>query len=293
MRVLIDLDMPAHELGHIKQETGEYYVDEDGNEQPVMELVPVEELIPVAKGRLMSILINSAAGTWRGFLTRGRTFRDQIATLLPYKGHRANLARDNVDAIKQFYHDAYGAEWCMGYEADDAMSMCQWADLAPLYKEFDDDEMAVSQAANTVIASRDKDLDTVPGWHYKWWIASTAKDRHGDDIPPHQREVEKGESYWVTKIEALRNFYKQMLMGDAADNIPGLYNVGEKSAWVKQLDHMDEEEEMFEHVEEKYQKHYKNWGRRAMIENGQLLWMWRRIGDDWIPPDCRDDDWEM
>lgn len=293
MEVLIDLDMPAHELGHIKQETGEYYIDENGDEKPLMELVPFWEIEPVCKGRLMSILINTAAGTWRGFLSRGKTFRDEIATILPYKGHREGNARDNVDLVKQYYAKRFGAEWCEGYEADDAMSMVQWDDLKDWYKICNNDEMAVAQQANTVIASRDKDLDTVPGWHYKWWLRNTQKDRHGDDIPPWQREVEKGDTYWVTKIEALRNFYKQLLMGDTADNIPGIYGVGEKSAWIKQLDQMDEEEDMFEHVEEKYNKHYRNYGRQFMIENGQLLWMWRRIGDDWIPPDVRDEDWEL
>ena len=65
MRALIDLDMPAHEIGHVQQETGRTYIDDEGNEQPEMEPVPLDELYPVAGGRLMSILINTAAGSWQ------------------------------------------------------------------------------------------------------------------------------------------------------------------------------------------------------------------------------------
>lgn len=284
MKVNIDLDMVAHELGHLRRDTGK--VDEDG--EPILELFPLEEVEPIAKGRVLSIVMGSQSGGWRGFLTRGRHYRHDLATILPYKGHREDAPRNNVDKLKDIFHRDLGAEWCDDREADDALATEQWQDLVSVGSEFGWDDDALREYSNTVIATRDKDLNTVPGWHFVWWLKG-GKDRNGELVPEDRRHVEKGEAYWVTVAEAFRNFYKQLLTGDTADNIKGLYNVGPKSAWIKQLDDMDEEDEMYDHVQEKYFKHYGNYGERFLKECGQLLHMQRRRDDEWLPPHERDE----
>ena len=278
MRVLIDADMPAHELGHLTRETGKQ--DDEGN--PIKELVPFKEIKDVAKGRFLSIAINSEAGGFSSYLTRGKTFRDRIATILPYKGNREGKDRDNVDLVKDLYHEEFGSKWCRGYEADDAMAMAQWDDLYDIGPKVDWDEDLMQEQAHTVIASRDKDMDTVPGWHFKWKL----KDKNTPDS-----EVDKGEAYWVTVLQATRNFYVQILMGDAADNIAGLYNVGGKSAWVKQLDAMETEEEMYEHVLDKYTKYFRSYAYKFLTETARLLHLWRYKGDMWMPPHERPNDY--
>jgi hypothetical protein len=283
MRVLIDADMIAHEVGHLRKKVG---TDEDGED--IMELCDLEEVKPLAKGRLLSIAINSQAGGWKSYLTRGKNFRHRIATLLPYKGHREDNPRNNVDAVKQFLHEELEAEWCDHWEADDAISQEQWADLLDVGSKHGWSDDALRSFAGTVIASRDKDLDTVPGWHYKWWLKSTKKDRDGNEITEEQRQVQKGEPYWVSVREAFRNFYKQLLMGDSSDNIKGLYGVGPKSAWVTQLDEMDDEYDMYDHVEDKYRKHYGNYSDKFLKETANLLHMHRRKDDKWEPPHERD-----
>jgi hypothetical protein len=284
MKVNIDLDMVAHELGHLRRETGE----QDENGEPILELFPFDEVAPIAKGRVLSIVMGSQSGGWRGFLTRGRHYRHELATMLPYKGHREDMARNNVDLIKGLFHTDLGAEWCDDREADDALATEQWQDLVDVGSEHGWDDDTLRQLSNTVIATRDKDLNTVPGWHFIWWLKG-GKDRDGNVVPEEKRLVEKGEAYWVTVIEAFRNFYKQMLMGDTADNIKGLYNIGAKSAWVKQLDDINDEEEMYDHVEEKYKKYYGNYADKFIHEVGNLLHMQRRRNDEWLPPHARDE----
>ena len=75
MRVLIDADMIAHEVGHLREkpvdENGERLLDEDGDFVRG-ELLPLKQVIQVAKGRFLSIVMGSEGGTWKGFLTRGR-----------------------------------------------------------------------------------------------------------------------------------------------------------------------------------------------------------------------------
>jgi hypothetical protein len=273
MKALIDADMPANELGGIKDESGE--------------LLEWDLIEPLAKGRFTSILIKSEAGGFEAYLSRGETFRHKLATILPYKGNRDPAKRPPyAGRIKQYYADTFGAEFCDGYEADDGMAMEQWKDWSDLAKLCEYDEVYLKNNSNTVICSRDKDLNTVPGWHFSWTLKREAEKREAlGEIHPEKPP------YYVTLIEAVRNFYKQMLTGDAVDNIQGLYNVGPKSAWLKQIDAMDNEAVMYEHVKEKYQKYYGNWWYKALLETGQLLHLWRKKGDVWVPPPERDTDW--
>ena len=70
-----------------------------------------------------------------------------------------------------------------------------------------DDVCGLIWEEGDVIASRDKDLKTLPGWHL-----------HGDDV------------IYTTTTEADRAFYMQCLTGDATDGYPGIKGVGPKKA---------------------------------------------------------------
>jgi 5'-3' exonuclease len=65
----------------------------------------------------------------------------------------------------------------------------------------------------TVICSIDKDLDTVPGHHFRW-----------------QTHNKDEEHYFLDEKQAMLNYWQQVLTGDNADNIRGLYRIGEKRA---------------------------------------------------------------
>lgn len=293
MKVLIDADMIAHEVGHLryneKDEDGNDIIDPDTGKVVKGDLLPLAQVVEIAKGRLLSIVMGAQAGGWRAYLTKGRHYRHDLATILPYKGHREGQDRNNVDSVKDALHSDLGAQWETTREADDALSTEMWNDLVTVGSEFGWEDETLQRYCNTVIASRDKDLDTVPGWHFTWWLKGK-KDEDGVEIPEEKRVVEKGEGYWVSITEAFRNFYKQLLTGDAADNIKGLFNIGPKSAWVKQLDGMDDEEDMYEHVADKYLKYFgPNYGPKFLRENANLLHMQRRVDDEWLPPEERDE----
>ena len=283
MKLLLDLDMICHEMGHLKTDTGDK--DEDGN--PIMELSDISKVTELAKGRILSVIMGCQAGSWDGWLTRGENYRHRVATILPYKGHRADAVRDNVDTLKQILFHDMGAAWCDEQEADDAIAIEQWSDVHYVGTTYGWDDTILQEHCGTVIASRDKDLDTVPGWHCKWWLDG-GKDRFGKVVSDERRSKEKVEVYWITWVEALRNFYTQCLIGDTADNIPGLYRVGPKSDWITQLNGMDNEQDMYDHVLDKYIKYYRNYGNRFLREVAELLHMQRRECDVWRAPDERD-----
>ena len=295
MKVLLDADMPAHEIGHIKVETGL----EDADGKPILKALPWHDMKKLAVGQFFHIVYGSQASGWKAFLTRGENFRNDLATILPYKGNREHSPRDEVDSIKKVYHEELGAHWCEGFEADDAMAMEQWADLADSSGMNGEDPQSwdwakVQQNATTVIASRDKDLRTVPGWHFTWWLTNKLKKKKEEADDGEKKTGITGEISWISYEESQRNFYTQMLTGDTADNIHGLYNIGLKSAWVKQLGEMEDEESMYEHVEEKYTNYFKGYATKFLLETARLLHMWRRPNDEWMPPHMRDDKyWEL
>ena len=281
MRALIDGDMPANELGGLVEE----YLDE--NDEKAKRPLAWEKVRALAIGRFISIITNAEAGGHTAYLSKSRNFRHDIATIQPYKGNRKPEKRPYwAPRIKDLYADQFGAIYCDGYEADDGMAMDQWGEYRQLYQLTNGDEEHIKSHSNTVICSRDKDLDTVPGWHFKWTLKKDKEKRillgevHAESPP-----------YYVTLIDATRNFYKQLLTGDTVDNIAGLYNVGPKSAWVKQLDEMDNEAEMYTHVKEKYVKYFANKWKDFLDETGKLLWLWRKPNDIWVSPAERDNSW--
>lgn len=198
--------------------------------------------------------------TYQMFLTASPNYRDWIATIRPYKGNRANTARPILyDELRKYLVEVWDARVISQIEADDEIS------LAAKEGEYKD-----------VIVHVDKDLLMIPGLHYnpnKGWAT-------------------------ITKERGLREFYRQMITGDTADNIPGIYRAGAKAAKDAIRPGMTEEQ-MWKTVlamyEESLGKHgpekcgYED-ARAAAIENARLLWMLTEdvehtfLGGLWFPP---------
>lgn len=110
-----------------------------------------------------------------------------------------------------------------------------------------DDLLGINQAEETIICTFDKDLDMIPGLHYNW----------------KTRNI-----YSVSEIEGLKFFYKQLLIGDKADNIFGVDGIGPVKA-AKLIDPLEHEEDMLKVVKELYKD-----DKRLCI-NMECLWIWR------------------
>jgi hypothetical protein len=263
MKVLLDADMIAHEVGHIHD-------DETG------ELLEWGRMKALAKGRFWSIFHKAQGTSIESWVSGGENFRHDIATIRPYKGNRDGAERHCADAVKQYLADELNATYCEGIEADDAIATRMWEHYRELWKQHDGDDYAIARDMEMVIASRDKDLvEGVPGWHFSWRLKK------------QEAALGAPRPNYVPFVGAIRSFYKQMLTGDTADNIPGLYNIGEKSAWVAQLDDLDTEGSMHLHVMDKYKKYFGAWARNAFREVGALLHLERSEGDRFIPFDER------
>lgn len=127
-----------------------------------------------------------------------------------------------------------------------------------VHGEEADDKIGIMQDGDSVIVSIDKDLNNIPGWHYHF--------------------VNK-ELYYVDDTTAARNFFKQMLIGDAADNIKCIDGVGKVKAG-KLLDGLPTYEELLCAVGLQYAIHEEHPEER-MLENGKLLWIRQHPNEMW------------
>lgn len=140
----------------------------------------------------------------------------------------------------------------------------------------------------TIICSRDKDLRICPLKHFSWEcggqasIGPTETDRIGwidlkikETVDPVTKKVKKEKS---VVGYGLSFFYAQMLMGDTADNIPGLPRYGPAKAY-ELLGHLRTEDEIKSTVKDHYKFVMgKEKGKDFFLEQANLLWMVQEKG---------------
>ena len=173
------------------------------------------------------------------FLTGKQNFRHDIAVTAPYKGNRKDTPKPtHLPLLREYLQTAWDANVSEGQEADDDIAI-----------------EATRLGEESIIVSIDKDFMQVPGWHYNF--------------------VKKEKKY-VSPEEGMRFFYKQILMGDSADNIKGMPRVGAVRS-EKMLAPFNTELEF-------YQCCVEGMGKERVLENARLLWLRREPNQIWEPP---------
>jgi len=83
--------------------------------------------------------------------------------------------------------------------------------------------------ANCIVVSPDKDLKTIGGFYWSYYKQKD-KDFDGnyilDENGFHEQIFKQREPIYLTDDDASFLFWQQMIMGDTADNIKGLYRMG-------------------------------------------------------------------
>ena len=127
------------------------------------------------------------------YLTGKGNFRDEIAITLPYKGNRPSKNQPtHKKLLRDFMVDEWNAQIVNGMEADDAIAI-----------------KATELDNKAIICSLDKDFKQLSCPMYDF----SKKIIHENN-----------------KDDAIKWLYKQALMGDRVDNIPGIYGIGVKKA---------------------------------------------------------------
>jgi len=140
---------------------------------------------------LRDIATDTNIPNMRIYISDSTNFRYAIGKTKPYKGNRATMVRPQfLDYCKEYLVKNYGGIIAINHEADDAIAS----------------DMVQTGAIHCGI---DKDMLQIAGKHYNYV---------------------KKEWTEVTPDDAILTLYRQVLMGDASDNVPGLPRIGEKKA---------------------------------------------------------------
>ena len=180
------------------------------------------------------------------YLTGSNNFRFDIAKSYPYKGNRVKSEKPkHLKHVRNYLIKKFNAIVSEGEEADDLIAI-----------------EATRLGPDTIVASIDKDMLQIPCRHFNF---------------------NKEEWTTVDKWSGTKFFYTQILTGDNADNIKGLYGIGPVKA-KKILEKCNTEEGLWEACVKAYEG-----DTDRVIENARLLWLRRREGEMWEPPVSVDD----
>jgi 5'-3' exonuclease len=206
---------------------------------------------------MLDAIVRITTGKYHIFLGGKGNFRLKIDP--QYKANRIDSPKPvYYQDIRDYMVKFWGAEIVEGMEADDIVAMLQTED--------------------TVIVSGDKDLLQVPGYHYN----------------PQKPDLGV---YKVGVAESARNFYTQMLAGDATDNIKGLGAVPEEIIQEYELHHSSRKgcglvsasrllencmtaAEMHQRVLDVYTVKHGGDNEKAFadfLQQGKLLWLCRSL----------------
>lgn len=176
---------------------------------------PLSHALANVNSVMRGILDSLQTTRYEVFLSKGKCFRHDLATIKEYKGNRKDQERPvYYEEVRDFLCQRYGALVYESIEADDALAMCQKED--------------------TCIVSIDKDLLQVPGKHYNWVTGTKAL---------------------ITPEVGLKKLYMQVLTGDGTDNIPGIRGIGIKTARKLMADVPVDEAHMFDLCVDEWEKY--------------------------------------
>ena len=196
------------------------------------------------------------------YLTGKGNFRNDIAKRTPYKARAGNRPW-HYKNIKAYIKGVYDFVESDGMEADDLMAIEQ-----------------SNRGNETIICTRDKDLRSVPGWHYGWELGN--QPQFGPMLVDTVGQINLSTDRSSIKGYGLKFFYAQCLTGDRVDSIPGIDKCGAVKAF-NILDGAETLDECFKRVLEAYKGVYGDRGEEELLEQGRLLWMTRELDKEGKP----------
>lgn len=192
---------------------------------------------------IYSCILEYDVEDYQVFLTGKGNFRYDIAVTHEYKGNRKDVEKpQHLEAIRKHMVKNWEAIVSKGEEADDLIGIA-----------------ATEGGKESIIVSIDKDMLQIPCRHYN----------------PNKKEFTV-----VDEFDGLKFFYTQILTGDRADNIKGIYGVGPAKA-KKMLADCKTEADLYEECLHQY-----GGEEDRVIENARLLWLRREPDQIWEPPKC-------
>ena len=249
-RVTVDADILMFEAAHKAEGTFYYYPEEEF-------FTPVKrEMDTFCKFNKLDPSLVESCKRPMSFKVAEKCLLNRIAEIeeffgedKEYKGNRLKQKKPHyLQDVRDYIIEHFPTQEAEGQEADDLAGILQ-------------DE-------HTCALSTDKDWNTFPGLHAMW-------------TTPWSKEFKMWE---VSEIDALRNFYCQIIIGDDGDNILGLHGIGKDSTYLKKIREMDNEADMFKLCYQLYYQRFRNYASKFLLETGRLLWIRRNPDELWEFP---------
>lgn len=197
---------------------------------------PVEAAFERCDELIKRILSDTQATSYELYINGSSNFRYNVDPF--YKAHRKDVAKPiHLEACRERLITHHNAHMSTDVETDDEIGMLAtglWEVGAPF-----------------IVASLDKDLLQLPGTHYNFVKNVFTK---------------------VSPLEGIQAFYRQMLIGDRADNVIGVQGIGEVKAG-KAINPLTDERDMYELVQSLYNDNER------FNRNAQLLWILKQKRD--------------
>lgn len=206
MKLLIDADILLYQYAHAGQETF------DWGDGLISIWADLDETISYLDQFVTELVKKTASDGYWLCLSGSSPFRYQI--LPSYKHNRKGTPKPILYGdLKEHMMRYHPFKMKHNLEADDLMGIM------------------ATRSDTYIIATIDKDLEQIPGWHFNW---------KKDAVPR-----------WVTPKQANRWFYQQVLTGDPTDGFSGVPGIGPKKA-LAILDGVKTEKEAWQAVLDAY-----------------------------------------
>lgn len=243
-----------------------FAIEKVNKEMDIIETEPMHHAFYNVNSMIKKTLNKFEHDFFEVFLTASNDTTNFRFSIFPqYKANRKDARRPvYYKEIREHLFDKWGAETIKGQEADDTCSIWHCK--------------ALQEGKNSVMCSIDKDFNNVPGWHYNYVT---------DDL------------YYIDEIQALRNFYLQILTGDTSDGIPRIKKGWRQKKVEEELQKALTEQEMYDIIHKEISNLTENldkllWIIQNVPENrgdikdeilrrGRLVWLRREEGELWVP----------
>lgn len=227
---LIDADILAYRSGFAVEQkvVSEEIIDGETWTSVTYDIEPLDNALQIVKDTIDFILLSLNTDQYELYLSGDENFRKDIATIKEYKGNRKKSRKPvHLEDIRQYLINERGAKVSDGQEADDDLGIRQ-----------------MQLGEQGVITSIDKDLLMIPGKHYNW-----VKDKKAI----------------TNEHQSMLYFFRQLLTGDATDNIPGCPTIGPQRA-AKALKGIKTPEDMYQVVYDLYDDKMKGYAHKIVPE---------------------------
>lgn len=237
------------------------------------------------EGRIMNMKNRLNAKKIRIFFSDRGNFRYKV--LPEYKANRKNSwLPESLDRAKNHITVLYNGEKEDGLEADDLVAKYQ------------------KQDGSTVIATIDKDIPQVRGWHYRWETQHRGEQLFEvsgmGELNMIEKTLPSGKKKAKIEGNGIRFFCWQLLVGDPTDGIMGcgkleenVYKTGKKAGETytkrkglgpvnayKALDHALDYNKMMAVVIQQYKECFGDEWEDALLKYGRCLFMVNKTSED-------------